>query len=226
MRKALSYAIDRQVYIDIMFDGKGVYNVYQPPAEFGWTQEKAKEKFKQNKELARQLLKEAGYKGEPILWTGYPGGAVQNTPDSGSIIFQQVKEVGFNFKPEWLADNVAQRQRFVAGTWGTAFWSIAFFGWDPDDYLGFFDSKSPNTLNFSRVKDPVLDRMIAAQSSEMNPAKRKELLDKVQDYLYDKMYFIPVAREYNYKARQGYVRMKPIHYSTGFPGVERAWLDK
>ncbi len=227
MRKALSLAIDRDKYIQLLFNGEGVRNNYMPVEGWGWDEEETIKRLTLNLEEAKRLLRESGYKGEPILYTGFNGGSINNGSDAGAIMFQMTEPAGFKWNPRWNPDSATQRKAFVAGNWGTAQWNVQFSGQDPDDWLfPFYHSSAPTSSNFSRVKDPELDKLIEAQRSELDEAKRKQLVRDAVERIYQQMYFIPIANLASYRARSAAIRGTIIHKSPGLPHIQRAWLDR
>lgn len=82
---------------------------------------------------------------------------------------------------------------------------------------------SQNYLGFS---DREADRLIVAQRQEMDPAKRKQVLDQLQDVLYDRVAYAPAISLVYYRFYSCQLRnMRPTHPSQNMEGVARAWLD-
>ena len=58
-----------------------------------------------------------------------------------------------------------------------------------DDFLyGVFYPGQPN--NRGHVNDPALNEMLIAQRRELDPVKRKRIVDDIQRYLADKAYYV------------------------------------
>ena len=99
IRRALSLAIDRDVIVESIFDGKtSVPNGFQMKA-FGDMYIEDFKPVTYNPDLARKLMKQAGYNGEEIKYwylTDYYTGEVT----IAQILQQMWKEVGFNITLE------------------------------------------------------------------------------------------------------------------------------
>ncbi len=228
LRKALSLAFDRNKFVQLLFDGDGEWNSYVEVAGWGWDDAETKKRFASNLEEAKRLVQQSGYKGEPILYTGYNGGAINNGTDGGAILFQMTEPAGFRWDPKWLPDAATNRKMFIAGNFGTShFPYISGTTLDPDQYLyHFFHSSSPTSSNWGRVNDPVLDKLIDAQRGELDEAKRKQLVRDCIERIYQQMYYIPTASINGYSPRSGAIRDMPRHKSETLVHIARAWLDK
>lgn len=110
VRRALTLAIDRQLIVDSLFSGKtAVPPGMQHPA-FGEMFTKDFQPDRYNPELAKKLLKEAGYKGEHIQYR-YQIGYYDREAETAQILQQMWKAVGINvdlvLKENWkqIMDN-------------------------------------------------------------------------------------------------------------------------
>lgn len=110
IRRALSLAIDRQLIVDSLFSGKtGVPLGMQHPG-FGDMFAKDFQPDRYNPELAKKLLKEAGYKGDVIPYR-YQIGYYDREAETAQILQQMWKAVGLNvelvLKENWgqILDN-------------------------------------------------------------------------------------------------------------------------
>ena len=94
-----------------------------------------------------------------------------------------------------------------------------------DDFLyGRFYPELPT--NQSRVADAELTKMLLAQRREMDPKKRKQIVDDIQRYLADKAYYVYVPQWPQYVAHPPYVKGFKHHdgYGLGMRLVY-TWLD-
>ena len=74
-----------------------------------------------------------------------------------------------------------------------------------DDFLfGRFYPELPT--NQSHVADAELTKMLVAQRREMDPKKRKQIVDDIQRYLADKAYYVYVPQWPQYVAHPPYVK--------------------
>ena len=84
----------------------------------------------------------------------------------------------------------------------------------PSHTLHFYLPEDP--LNGSQVDDPVLTDLIIEQEQELDPVKRKVLIDELQRYITNTMYYVPINsplvasiyQDYvkNYSQKEGYDR--------------------
>ncbi|UXI04471.1 ABC transporter substrate-binding protein [Photobacterium sp. TY1-4] len=106
MRQALSYAIDRQLIVDALYGGRAsVPNGLQMKV-FGDLYIDDHQGTTYNPNKARQLLKEAGYKGEPISYR-YLQDYYTGEVNTAQILADMWRQVGINVKLE-LVENWGQ----------------------------------------------------------------------------------------------------------------------
>jgi ABC-type transport system substrate-binding protein len=77
------------------------------------------------------------------------------------------------------------------------------------------------------VADAELSRMLVAQRREMDPRKRKQIVDDIQRYLADKAYYVYVPQWPQYIAHPPYVKGFKHHDGYGI-GMRLlyTWMDK
>jgi peptide/nickel transport system substrate-binding protein len=181
VRKAINLAIDR-LNLGKVVRGGGELGGIVGPALADQTlpeEERVKIYGTPNIEEAKKLLAEAGY------------------PD-GFAVEMLVLNYGEEFvrEAEWIQQDLAQigvkvTLKLVDTTSGQAIakernFQMAFMIMSPfseanDYFFNHFDPKGPR--NYMGVDDPRLNEMIAAQVSEVDPAKRKEIIYDVQRYV-------------------------------------------
>ena len=75
--------------------------------------------------------------------------------------------------------------------------------------------------------DQEIDRLSLAQAKELDPAKRKVILDRMQELLYDKMYWIPTLSIVYYRFYSCRMRnIPPADYNNNLTGAAGAWIDE
>ena len=104
-------------------------------------------------------------------------------------------------------------------SWATPFTEV-------DDFLSgrFYPELATNQ---SHVADGELTKMLIAQRREMDPKKRKQIVDDIQRYLADKAYYVYVPQWPQYVAHPPYVKGFRHHDGYGL-GMRLlyTWLDK
>jgi ABC-type transport system substrate-binding protein len=75
--------------------------------------------------------------------------------------------------------------------------------------------------NFSKVNDPRLNEMLAAQRREANQDRRRQLVSDIQKYLAEQQYFVCAPWRENFQAVQPWVKGLG---STAFSDLHPAWM--
>ena len=107
MRRAMTHAIDRQSIVDALWGGRTTvprglqWDFYADMLIADWTVPKY------DPALARQLIKEAGYKGDPITFRVAAGYYINQVPTS-QVLVEMWKQVGLNVQIK-MVDNSTQK---------------------------------------------------------------------------------------------------------------------
>jgi ABC-type transport system substrate-binding protein len=193
LRQAIAHAINRDEIVTHVVEGLAINaNAWIPDII-----EKSKKtyNFKYDPKLAKELLKEAGYPGglELNLWT--PEGRYLKDRQIAEAVQAQLAQVGIKTKirvMEWGAylDSLArhEQQLFIIG-WG-------FSAGDPDTALRlcFY---STNQFNYSNYKSTTMDKLLDDAVSALDPKKRVELYEQVQQRLIDETIVVPIYHKLN-----------------------------
>lgn len=178
IRQALSLSIDRKKLVDSLWLGKAAIPASHNYPEYG-------EMFLPGRALAfdparaKSLLKEAGYKGEPITYRTMPN-YYTAALDAAQIIVEMWKAVGINAQLQ-VVESFAQMQGAGQQVGNTSN-STRF----PDPLGALWISWGPNS-EFQRMKafpetDAASFNALGRQlESETDPAKRKALFSGMLD---------------------------------------------
>jgi len=221
VRKAVALAVDPEDLIAVNRGG-AAHSGFIPASlvEWAWPSEKAKEKFKADPERARRLLAEAGIT---------PGALELDVKtctagaEEAEVVQSQLQAVGFRSKLTVVpgACGPVQQRREYDLAW-TGVGGVLFPGYWMGDFIQTGSSR--NTMLFS---DPQIDALAEAQGREMDVARRKQIIDQIQDRLYDLMpYYPPIARIFYHFAScrtRNYMQLQP-GYNT--PSPVYAWIDQ
>ena len=119
-----------------------------------------------------------------------------------AIVQQNLKDVGIEFIPDnkpsaVLFDTFANNGTLASGSYELGGFTTQFVnGGDPDPGDNFMVSGIPTTEanggNYYRLEDKDLDALSKEQASVADPAKRLEIIRKMQKVMYDKAYVIPM----------------------------------
>ncbi len=197
VRQALNYAIDVPTLVDRVKQGHSepatqlippVYSdwTYKPPADKLRTYDAAK---------ANSLLDEAGYpKGADGIRTDKQGKPINlrlliasdNTQNqqTAEYIKEWFEAIGIGLTPEIKSSNQSSDDQ-NAGNFDLAFtgWSV---GPDPDSMLAQQTCKVVGTeLSDSNFCNAEYDRLYAQQLAELDRPARQEIVQKMQEILYD-----------------------------------------
>jgi len=222
VRQAMSYAIDRQAFLDTVAFGKGVLTGPIPAPEKEWALPVSDyPQYKQDKEKAMALLKEAGAEGATIQLKVSP----QYVLDTGNaqVLQSQLKEVGINLElvtvewgnllDAWFASDFEMLNLLMLGQP------------DPDGYTwGRFHSTSAG--NFAKINDPDLDKLLDTQRSTLDRTTRKNVLADVQRKIVELTPMLYYYCYYVWGIFRPYVKgVTPMANSSGVY-LMNEWLDK
>jgi peptide/nickel transport system substrate-binding protein len=233
VRRAVSLALDRKSWNEAILFGEGCVDSGPVPCALkDWKLETSKLDPAKAKYLvgydpaeAKRLLAEAGYgKGltTPLFhWPGYVAPwrsyyelAAENLGKIGVTVELKPEEYG-----KYSSTTMIGKYEKMAMGPSTPFTEV-------DDFLysRFYPELATNQ---SHVADAELVKMLLAQRREMDPKKRKQIVDDIQRYLADKAYYIYVPQWPQYVSHPAYVKGFKHHdgYGLGMRLVF-TWLDK
>ncbi len=181
MRKALAMGVDRNDINNITNNGLPIVaDGPFAPGSVGYLKNPGFPKF--NLAEAKKLVKE-------YVKDGHKSSFTFNAANDPSVIRlveliqERAKKVGVNFKikqeEQAALINDAIGGKFQAITWRN------HPGGDPDtQYVWWYDgdpspAKTPNPVNFGRINDPTMDKLLDQGRSEPDPAARKTIYENV-----------------------------------------------
>ena len=178
IRQAIGFAIDRQKIItELLFDQAKIADSILPPQSWAFSNGT---QYKFDPEKAKQLLQEAGYKNEPIVFKYGSGNLAVN--QYSQVIQNALTAVGLNIQIETLEVQTS-RQQLAQGQF--QMYTGVFVGGNQDPIFlrDLFSSlKIPTAtvagFNRSRYANPTLDKEVEAAINEVDKAKAKDLYIK------------------------------------------------
>ena len=198
VRRALSYAINRPVFSQLMTGGKSIPTCsHFPPASPAYTPE-VDEACEFNLDKAKELLAEAGY--ADGLTIEYLAGTVRQPELTGYVpIFQEdLAKIGVtltieDLSSQALGDRVQADDFEVVGDW---------YPWGVFDPAVFFIGPSFAPNNLSNFTDPAYLEMLDAAQAEVDQDKRLAMYQDINRYLSEQSFIIPIGtRPYIYAVR-------------------------
>jgi peptide/nickel transport system substrate-binding protein len=233
VRRAVSLAIDRKGWNEALLFGEGCIDAGPVPCALKeWKLDASKIDAAKAKYLtgydpaeAKKLLAEAGqgkglttpifhWPGYVVPWRSYYELAADNLGKIGITVELKPEEYG-----KYISTTALGKYEKMAMGPSTPFTEV-------DDFLyGRFYPELPT--NQSRVADAELSKMLLAQRREMDPKKRKQIVDDIQRYLADKAYYVYVPQWPQYVAHPPSVKGFKHHDGYGL-GMRLAytWLER
>ncbi|MBI3636830.1 MAG: ABC transporter substrate-binding protein, partial [Candidatus Rokubacteria bacterium] len=233
VRRAIALAIDRKAWNDALLFGEGCVDAGPVPCALtDWKLEASKMDAAKAKYVvgydpaeAKRLLAEAGHPkgfttqmfhwpGYVVPWRSYYELAAESLGKIGITVELKPEEYG-----KYSTTTMLGKYDKMAMGPSTPFTEV-------DDFLyaRFFPELPTNQ---SHVTDAELTKMLVAQRREMDPKKRKTIVDDIQRYLADKAYYVYVPQWPQYVAHPPYVKGFAHHDGYGL-GMRLlyTWLDK
>jgi peptide/nickel transport system substrate-binding protein len=234
LRRAMSLALDRKAFVDILTEGSGaIGGVLQPPPEglWGLTADQLKAlpghgpDIEKNRGEAQGIMHQLGYGPDKPLrikvttrnWSIYRDPAV--------LLIDQLKKVYIDGELE-LIDTAQYFPKILRKDYSVAL-NLQTSGPDPDPTLKVFYSCGAS-LNWDGYCNPKVDKLIDAQSQASDPGRRKQILWQIEQQLAADdarpILFYPKGGT----CRQPWVKGLTIIENSIFSGwrLEDAWLDK
>jgi len=206
VRQAISECIDRDALNELAFDVSKIKeqgfditvnwnNLIPAGMKRWWLDPQSKDQgdsakfFKYDVKDAKSLLSAAGVSGFDVKFQ-YPAavyGSVFDTIAQANI--QYMQQIGIKANTE--VQNY--QSQYITQTFGGNFTGIAFGYETPFPEGGSYPIRffTDNPLNHGHVQDAELAALAAKQQAELDPAKRKDLFNQIQQKNAEKMYYIP-----------------------------------
>jgi peptide/nickel transport system substrate-binding protein len=229
VRKAISYAINRQEMLDSFFEGKGQL-ISGPFAPGSWAYNLDIEPIPYRPETAKQLLDQAGFtettkngirkRGSYTLEFKMvvPISKENETTKRVILAFQSyLKSVGIQVNIEWLEWKAWTENVFVKHDF-----DIIYADWlfdDSFDISSLFHSREigPGRNNFGAYRNPEVDSLLDETRTTLDIEKKRTIYKKLhevlaQDVPYTYLWTLTNYAAYNRKLRR--VRIHPTRFFT------------
>ena len=242
-RQALNYAVDLQKAVDLIMMGSTTPgttiippNYYQDP-DWHW-EPPADVKYTYDPATAEQRLDEAGYtdgdgdgvreyKGEPIELRLVARSESSEEQQMAKLMAGWFKDVGIKVKlsvmdSSTLSDTILNYEGDVL----TPDYDMFLWGWyldyDPGSMLSYFTKEQIGNWSDCYWTDPEYEQLYKQQSQELDPTKRKEYIDRMQQILYEQSPYIvtdyrPDFEAYNTAKWEGYIAIPDPNGNTLVP---------
>ena len=178
VRQALCYAIDKQVVIDLAFDGYGIpLGTSMFPSFSKYYDESLTDYYTQDLEKAKELLAEAGYEDGFDMTITVPSNYTPHV-NTATVLVELLREVGINASVEpidwntWL-DEVYGQRKFQSTVTG-----LTSDNMTARKLLERFGSEVDN--NFTNYSNEEYDEILAQALTETDDEKQTELYRQLE----------------------------------------------
>lgn len=192
LRQAIGYAIDREKIIkELLFGQARIAHSIVPPESWAYN---AGTQYNYDPAKAKQLLQEAGYKGEPIIFKFGSGNAAVSS--YSQVIQNALSDVGLNVQIETLEVNVI-REHLKLGQF-QMFTGIWVGGNQDPIFLkdlfstGKIPSESVLCCNRGRYSNPDVDKLLDTAINAVDRTVAKENYVKAQQKISEDLPMLPL----------------------------------
>ncbi|MFZ1058812.1 MAG: ABC transporter substrate-binding protein, partial [Candidatus Rokuibacteriota bacterium] len=231
VRRALSMAVDRKKWVAQYLEGRGYEDHGAVPAPMREWKLPAKDLgdgakyLEHNPTAAKKLLAEAGFpSGLKVKCTHWPGYGPEYVEDLELLAFN-LKQIGVELQIVNEEYGNYIRGSFL-GKYDETTWGPSSIFTEVDGYLyNFYKTGQPN--NRSHVSDTQLDVMLDAQRRYTAKSSRKKVIDEIQRYAAERVYYIYTP--YPKNVASWTPRVKNYGPKNSFDRgaqLEVVWLDK
>lgn len=228
VRRAISFAIDREAISEAAFFGYGT-PLYGPPTiEGAWYyNEDLSATFSHDPEKAKALLSEAGYEeGLELELLTYHGLPIYTV--TAQIAQANLKAVGIDVKIQ-LSEWAALVEKKNKGDYDFLIYGVTIKSPDPDVYAYYFGAESTYWAQPIGFSDEAIESLLAEGRATTDATARKEIYHQLENRILEITPWVFVnwrAKAQAYKDNvHGYVHLGGA-LSESFPGVKTVWIKK
>ena len=242
-RQALNWAVDRDKIVSLVWGGTTTPgttiippNYYSDP-DWHW-EPPADVKYTFDPEIAKQKLDEAGYtdsdgngireyKGKDIELGLIAREESAQSQMTGKLVAGWFGDVGIKVNLEVMDEaTLGDRELNYEGDTFTPDFDMFLWGWyldyDPGSMLSYLTKSQIENWNETCWWDAEYDQLYDQQGQELDPAKRKEIIDRMQQILYEQTPYIvtdyaPDFEAYNTSKWEGYIQIPDPNGNTLLP---------
>jgi peptide/nickel transport system substrate-binding protein len=211
-RQALAYAIDRQALVQVVFRGNAVAGSpgMMPPTSVWYNPDTPQ--YKYDPDRAIQLIEGLGYSledshfvkdGQPLKFSLI---AAADYKDLGQFITQQLEQVGIDIDFQTLEGKTVDAR---VGAWD---FDLSIYGhggiFDPSILQRTTLGEGFNSARYSA--DAELTQLLQAQLTEMDTAKRKDMVFQIQELYAEDLPALTLYYPKSYWAHDGSL---PLYYT-------------
>lgn len=204
VKQALSMAINRDAIVRSIWRGQGIIpNGAISRGQFAYDEKRPPLAYDVNK--AKQLLQEAGYKGEPIYLESTQG-QLQNDRQMSEAIAEMWKQAGINVQIE-IIDAAVRGEKNRNKSFKGLYWS------DPTDTIQDPDGMMYRLLGPGGSQDywrqPEWDDLGAKARTSLDPAFRQQAYARMNEIMDEHFPWIPVIQPVELYGVANYLKFQP-----------------
>jgi peptide/nickel transport system substrate-binding protein len=199
IRQAVLYALDQKPFLEANVGDPEFYTVCKSVFPCGSPLATTKgwdDKLSGNVAKAKELLKEAGYDGTPVVMMHQTDIAGHN--QLATVAKPQLEAAGFKVDLQAMDWQTLVSRRTKKDALDAGGWSIFFTSWGSPDVMNpvsaAFINASCEKATFGWPCDAEIEKLRDAFSKETDPAKQKEIAEKVSVRLTEYPTFAPLGQ--------------------------------
>lgn len=190
VRQAILYALNKDDMNKASYLSDEFYltpYTFLPPTSGFYTEDV--EKYEQNVDKSKELLKEAGVT-DLTLKVGYTG--TDNAQSAQALLVQeQLENVGIKVELDAADSTALSAQMKNPDNDYDLYFGGYIMGIDPDTFASLFESGA--AYNYMFYDEPSIDKLFDEGRNEKDEAKRKEIYNKLQAAIQDIATFYPIV---------------------------------
>jgi peptide/nickel transport system substrate-binding protein len=205
VRRALTYAINREQIVQYVLYGLGVVATGPFPNQMWYWNPNVKP-IPYDPQKARELLAEVGWKpnkngilekeGKPFRFTLITNSGNDTRRDVAVLVQRQLHEIGIDVTLELYEWSV-----FIKDFIDARHFDACILGWglsvDPDAYEIWHSSQIDKGFNFTSYRNPEVDKLLVEGRREYDIQKRKQIYWRIHELIADDQpytfLFVPLA---------------------------------
>ncbi|MGD8663741.1 MAG: ABC transporter substrate-binding protein [Desulfobacterales bacterium] len=194
VRQAIVHAIDNRAIVDAVMRGAATAAGQQAPKGYAGHMEGLKPRF--NLKRAQKMMQKAGYPDGFECTMIAPNNRYINDEKIAATVVSMLAKINIRVKLTTM-DKARYWEQFDARQG-----DIQMIGWHPDtedsanysEYLTMCPNKTTGygKDNSGSYCNPIVDDLVLRSQSELDPAKRGTMLQRVEQLLYDDAAFVPL----------------------------------
>ncbi|WP_158598303.1 ABC transporter substrate-binding protein [Falsibacillus albus] len=203
IRQAISYALDKKKIIDVAYSGQGTPGTTLiPPSLDFWHYKPTKDELREfDADRAKKMLDDAGYKdtdndgiressdGKKLKFRLYLRADTAEEVRAGQMIQSMLKNVGIAIDIDTVDDGLLSDKIYDNANFDMFIW-----GWgtdaDPTTILRVMSTSQIGNLSDSYYSNSEYDKLLEQQATILDRQKRQEVVDRMQEILYDEAPYI------------------------------------